>query len=159
MTFVCVPMTNGQFEAFVSDQKAAGPMPGCAVTAAFLDYFEVDDTELAEFLCLQVACMMGLRYTSNPIVVVAQTGCVPSGVHDITVEATAMQLRDVMSYFVMEPEGAEDAARVHAAVQGLELDDIIDRDDVSTLLATYDLLWYGPEEAGVVLGLTRVAQE
>jgi hypothetical protein len=39
------------------------------------------------------------------------------------------------------------------AVQGLDLDAAWDAEPVQALMSEHDLLWYGPEEVGTILGV------
>jgi hypothetical protein len=153
MTVVLVPVSRDQLSE-LRQAPLPGTLRGFAVTPALLDTFglgEGDDEE-ADRTALLLAGLSALLSYGRRLALVAETATTDNGDPFGEVTLAGLAWSDVSAIFADAAE-AESLVRTTAeAVSGLDLDAAWDTDEVQALMTEHDLLWYGPEEAGVVLG-------
>ncbi len=133
----------------------SGPVAAFAVTPGLCDTFSLPPTadEEAERTALLLAGLSSLISYGSRLVLVVET--TPTDDDGGLGESTlpGLSWRDVSAIFAEPPEAAAAVATAVAAVQGLDLDAAWDADAVQALMSEHDLLWYGPEEVGTIVGV------
>lgn len=146
-----VPVSRDALSALTT-APISGPVAAFGVTPGLCDTFSLPPTadEEADRTALLIAGVSSLiSYGSRLVLVVEATPTdEEGGLGECTVDGVAW--RDVSAIFA-EPSEAQPAAAV-AAVQGLDLDAAWDAEPVQALMREHDLLWYGPEEVGALIG-------
>jgi hypothetical protein len=126
-----------------------------AVTPGLCDTFSLAPTadEAAERTALLLAGLSSLISYGSRLVLVVETTATDDdgGLGESTLGN--LRWRDVTAIFAEPSEAAVAVAAAVAAVQGLDLDDAWDAPAVQTLMSEHDLLWYGPEEVGTIVGV------
>ena len=149
-----VPVSVDTLSALTTS-ALTGPVAAFAVTPGLCDTFSLPPTadEEAERTALLLAGLSSLiSYGSRLVLVVeATTTDDDGGLGESTVSALAW--RDVSAIFAEPAEAASAVAKAAAAVQGLDLDAAWDAEPVQALMSEHDLLWYGPEEVGTIVGV------
>ncbi|HSN11435.1 MAG TPA: hypothetical protein VLS51_04935 [Propionibacteriaceae bacterium] len=154
MTVVLVPVSAEQLSQ-VQESTLQGPVTGFAVTPALCETFGLGPTdgEEADRTALLLAGLAALLAHGRRLALVVEARASDTG--DAFGEVTVQDLswRDVSAVFADAPEAADLVAAATRATEGLDLDAAWDTDEVQSLMKEHDLLWFGPEEADVVLGV------
>jgi len=153
MTVVLIPVSVEQL-AGLREAPLAGPVTGFAVTPGLRDTFGLGDSdeEEADRTALLLAGVASLISHGKRLVVVVDAAAVDDGDPHGEVVLRGVAWGEVSAIFADAPEAATAVSDAAEAVSGLDLDVAWDVDAVRTLMAEHDLLWYGPEEAGALLG-------
>ncbi len=153
MTVVLVPVSQ-QLLSDLRHGPLEGPRTGFAVTPALQETFELveSDDEEAGRTALLLAGLSALLSYGRRLVVVVETSTADGDDPFGQVTLSNVGWQDVSAIFADAPD-AEPLVRAAArAVEGLDLDAAWDTAEAQVLMREHDLLWYGPEEAEVVLG-------
>ena len=153
MTVVLIPVSVEQL-AGLREAPLAGPVTGFAVTPGLRDTFGLGDSdeEEADRTALLLAGVASLISHGKRLVVVVDAAAVDDGDPHGEVVLHGVAWGEVSAIFADAPEAATAVSDAAEAVSGLDLDVAWDVDAVRTLMAEHDLLWYGPEEVGALLG-------
>lgn len=153
MTVVLVPVSRDQLSR-LREAPLPGPVRGFAVTPALRDTFGLatSDDEEADRTALLLAGLSALLSYGRrlALVVEAQVSDTDDPFGEVTL--SDLQWGEVNAIFADDPAAQPSVAVAAAAVTGLDLDAAWDTVEAQTLMSEHDLLWFGPEEADVVLG-------
>ena len=154
MTVVLVPVSRDQL-AGLREGALSGPLAGFAATAALRDTFglAVADDEETDRTALLLAGLSSLMSYGNRLVVVVEAPVVDTGDPLGGVAVSGISWKDVSAFFADAPEAAQQAAATARHVAGSDLDAAWDDEDAQRLMTEHDLLWYGPEEVGTIVGV------
>ena len=148
-----VPASRDVLSALVA-APIPGPVAAFGVTPGLCETFSLPPAadEEAERTALLMAGLSSLiSYGSRLVLVVEATPTDDEGGRgECTVGDVAW--RDVSAIFAEPSEAEQAAAAAVAAVHGLDLDAAWDAEPVQALMSEHDLLWYGPEEIGTLVG-------
>lgn len=151
---VFTPLSRPDLAA-LREAPMGGPIASHAATPGLYETFSLGpaDDEEAERTALLIAGLSGLLIDEVRIVVVSED---PDPLDDETAfgEVTLSRLSwsDVTAIFADDPAAAPAVAKAAAAAHGLGLDGGWDAEPVQTFMTEHDLLWYGPEEIGTLIG-------
>jgi hypothetical protein len=148
-----VPMSRDALSA-LTRAPIPGPVAAFGVTPRLCDTFSLPPTadEEAERTALLIAGLSSLiSYGSRMVLVVEATPTDDDGgLGECSLPGLAW--RDVSAIFAESSEAQTAVTGAAVAVEGLDLDAAWDAEPVQALMSEHDLLWYGPEEVGALIG-------
>ncbi len=147
------PVSADTLAALVAGQGVAGPVLAYAATPLLLETFGLSaaDDEEAERTALQLAGLAALIDTGRRLVVVSPEPYAADPEGSLG-ECTVPALSGLTAVFADGDDAAEAVAAARAAAAGMTVDAAWELPEVQRLLAEHELLWFGPEEAGTLLG-------
>ena len=134
--------------------EAVAAGPAFAATAGFLAEFGLDapDDEDAERTLLYLAGLAALLRHGRRLVAVSEARVVTEAGASGSVLGPPVTLAGISSLFADDPAGEPLADAAAAALAGVDEADAWEHPAHEALLAGADLLWFGPEEWGVLTG-------
>ena len=148
-----VPVSRDALSALTT-VPISSPVAAFGVTTGLCDTFSLPPTadEEADRTALLMAGVSSLISYGSRLVLVVEATPVDDegGLGECTLPG--VQWRDVSAFFAESSEAQPAVAAAAAAVEGLDLEAAWDAEPVQTLMKEHDLLWYGPEEVGVLIG-------
>jgi hypothetical protein len=148
-----VPVSRNALSA-LPRAPLSGRVAAFWVTPGLCDTFSLPPTadEEAERTALLVAGVSSLISYGSRLVLVVEA--MPADEGGGLGECTLPGVRwgDVSAIFAESSEAQTAVTGAAAAVEGLDLDAAWDAEPVQALMSEHDLLWYGPEEVGALIG-------